>query len=195
MPVLYITENHKTNMKNKVTLLFLLSLTLCITSFAQKEKMDQEDKDDKREARSTRIKDKTDYSLFHRQMLSLKEYSDERRKIPNLQKANKMPVKVTAVVDTTNDVGDDAAGKTLIGYITQDIGDNSSNIYEVTFDRTQKKIVNVKFTGDISDAEKEEKAAPAKTSPAKTVHKKTKDDDDDPDDDKPSKKDKDDDKD
>src|SRR5580698_6073544 len=121
-------------MKHKLTLFLLFCLSLCTTSFAQKEKMDQDEKDDKREARSTRIKDKTDYSLFHRQMLSLKEYSDERRKIPNLQKANKMPVKVAAVVDTNADPGDD--GKTLIGYITQDIGDNSSNVYEVTFDRT-----------------------------------------------------------
>jgi hypothetical protein len=172
-------------MKHKTTLFFLFCLTLSITSFAQTEKMDQ---DDKREARSTRIRDKTDYNLFHRQMLSLKEYSDERRKIPNLQKANKMTVKVSAVVDTTIDAGD----KTLIGYIRQDIGDNSSNVYEVTFDRALKKIVNVKYTGEGDEVEKEEKAPPAKT-----IHKKNKDDDDDddPDDAKPSKKDKDDDKD
>src|SRR5580693_5010615 len=100
-------------MKHKCTLFFLFCLTLGLTSYAQKEKMDQEEKDDKREARSTRIKDKTDYALFHRQMLSLKEYSDERRKIPNLQKANKMTVKVSAIVDTTVDAGD----KILIGYI------------------------------------------------------------------------------
>src|SRR5580698_3135960 len=112
-------------MKHKLTLFLLFCLSLCTTSFAQKEKMDQDEKDDKREARTTRIRDKTDYNLFHRQMLSLKEYSDERRKIPNLQKANKMTVKVSAVVDTTVDAGD----KTLIGYIRQDIGDNTSNVY------------------------------------------------------------------
>jgi len=189
-------ENEKTTMKRKTILLILLSLTFCIQSFGQKEKMDQDEKDDKREARSTRIKDKTDYALFHRQMLSLKEYSDERRKIPNLQKANKMTVKVSAVVDTTIDADDDAGNKTLIGYIRQDIGDNSSNVYEVTFDRAQKKITGVKYTGENSDAEKDEKTEPAKTTTKTAVKKKNKDDDDDDEeDDKPAKKDKDDDKD
>ena len=184
-------------MKNKFTLFFFLCLVLCVSTFAQKkEKMEQDEKDEKREARSTRIKDKTDYALFHRQMLSLKEYGDERRKIPNLQKANKMPVKVTAVVDTTIDADDEAGSKTLIGYIRQDIGDNTSNVYEVTFDRAQKKIVGVKFTGEPNELEKEEKAAPKKVAPSKTIHKKNKDDDDDddPEDEKPSKKEKDEDK-
>jgi len=183
-------------MKHKFTLLFLLSIAMCITSFAQKEKMDKDEKDEKRDARTTRIKDKTDYALFHRQMLSLKEYGDERRKIPNLQKANKMTVKVSAVVDTTIDADDEAGNKTLIGYIKEDIGDNSSNVYEVTFDRTQKKIVGVKYTGEANEVEKEDKAAPKKAAPAKAIRKKNKDDDDDDDQDeeKPSKKDKDEDK-
>ena len=166
-------------------------------AFAQKQKMDEDEKTEKRDARTGRIKDKTDYALFHRQMLSMKEYADERRKIPNLQKANKVPVRVVATVDTTNDAPDE---KTLVGYITQIIGDNTSNVYEVTFDRVQKKIVSAKFTGDPGDmepaekAEKSEKAAPRGAAPSKTVHKKNKDDDDDDaDDEKPGKKEKDDD--
>lgn len=175
----------------------MLCLTLCTTAIAQRQKMDEDEKAEKRDARATRIKDKTDYGLFHRQMLSLKEYNAERSKIPSLQKANKMPVKVTAVVDTTMDMDDDAGNKTLIGYIKQDIGDNSTNVYEVTYDRAQKKIVNVKYTGEGNDADREEKATRSKAAPAKAaVHKKKGDDEeeDDADDDKPSKKEKDDDK-
>ncbi len=183
-------------MKQKIALFFIFCLTLCTSAIAQKQKMEQDEKDEKRDARTTRIKDKTDYALFHRQMLSLKEYTDERMKIPKLKNANKMPVKVSAVVDTTIDMDDEAGNKTLIGYIKQDIGDNSTNVYEVTFDRAQKKIVGVKFTGESNEPEKEEKAAPKKAGPVKAVHKKNKDDDDDdePEDDKPSKKDKDEDK-
>lgn len=188
-------------MRNRYLLLAFCVL-VSATAFAQKEKMTREEKDEKNEARLTRIKDKTDYALFHRQMLSLKEYNDERKKIPNLQKANKVPVKIVPVIDSLDDV-DDAAAKTLIGYIRQDIGDNSTNLYEVTFDRAQKKIVAVKHTAEAIDAEKEaaeeraEKASEKKT-PVKTTVKKKKsddDDDDDGDDDKPvkGKKDKDDD--
>lgn len=187
-------------MKQKIALFLILCLTSCSVTFAQaqRQKMDEDEKAEKRDARTNRINDKNDYAIFRRQMLSLKEYTAERNKIPNLQKANKMPVKVSVVVDTTIDIDDEAGKKSLVGYIKQDIGDNSSNVYEVTFDRAQKKIVNVKFTGEASDVEKEEKTtAPKKAAPGKTVHKKNKDDDDDdePEDEKPSKKDKDDDKD
>jgi len=182
-------------MKHKFTFLLFCCLTLTVASFAQKEKTDQEEKDEKRDAREARIKDKTDYNLFHRQMLALKEYHDERAKIPNLQKANKVTVKVTAVVDTTADMDDDAGGKILTGYIRQDIGDNSSNVYEVTFDRVKKKIATIKRTGEGEEVEKADKTTPKKTEEKKTIKKKNKDDDDDDDtDDAPAKKEKDDDK-
>ncbi len=47
-------------------------------------------------------------------MLALKEYTDERKKIPSVQKENKMPVKIVAVVDTSGDMDDEASKKTLI---------------------------------------------------------------------------------
>jgi hypothetical protein len=156
-------------MKNKILLLFLLCCTLTATTFAQSSKEDKEEK-------KARIKDKTDYNTFHHQMLSLKEYADERKKIPALQKANKMTVKVVAVVDTSG--SDDGSNKTLTGYIRQDMGDNSNNVYEVTFDRAQKKIIAVKHTGEGEEVEKED-APEKKTSAKKTIRKKSKDDDDD----------------
>src|SRR4051812_10445753 len=110
-------------MINKIVIAILLFLMPGFTAFAQKEKMTREDKDEKNLARTTRIKDKTDYNLFRRQIFSLKKYTDERMKIPNLQKENKMPVKITAAVDTSGDMDDEANKKTLIGYIRQDIGD------------------------------------------------------------------------
>jgi len=171
-------------MNNKYVLL-VFALLLSLSSFAQQEKMTREDKDEKNEARSGRIKDKTDYALFHRQMLSLKEYLDERKKIPNLQKVNKMPVKVLVVIDSVDD-GDDS--KKLMGYVTQNIGDNTTNIYEVAFDRTLKKIIAVKHTAEATEAEKEEasekteKTTVKKTEVKKTTVKKKSDDDDDDDD-------------
>jgi len=182
-------------MKQKIATLTLLCMALSLISFAQKEKMTREDKDEKNAARTTRIKDKSDIAIFHRQMLSLPEYSAERMKIPNLQKANKMPVKVVAVVDTSGDMDDEASKKTLVGYIRQDIGDNSTNVYEVTFDRGTKKIVGVKHNAEAEELEKEEKTAPKKPGAAKATPKKSKDDDDDDDGDEdktPKKKDKDD---
>jgi len=67
-------------------------------------------------------------------------------------------------------------------------------VYEVTFDRKQKKIIAVKPTGDAGDAENETDATEKKPT-KKAVHKKNKDDDDDGDDDDtpPTKKQKDDD--
>jgi hypothetical protein len=174
--------------------LYLILLTLSFNAWGQNNRTDDDDKAEKKEAKAAHIKDKTDYNLFHRQMLSLKEYSEERKKIPSLQKANKITVKVVAVVDTSDNGDDDANNKTLTGYIRQDMGDNSINVYEVTFDRKQKKIIAVKPTGDAGDAENETDATEKKPT-KKAVHKKNKDDDDDGDDDDtpPTKKQKDDD--
>ena len=175
-------------MKRYISLLLLISLLTTSVASAQANKEEREEK--KEEIRS-RIKDKTDYTIFHRQMLSLKEYSEERRKIPSLQKANKTIVKVIAIVDSADD---DSKIKNLTGYIVQNIGDNTTNVYEVTFDRGQKKIIAVKHTTEAVEAdrsEKEEQTQEPKTK--KAIHKKAKDEDDAEDDDKPAKtKDKDD---
>ena len=179
---------------NNKHLFLIFCLLFSLPSFAQqKEKMTREDKQEKNEARTARINSKNDYAIFHRQLLSLKEYMDERKKIPNLQKANKMPVKVVVAIDTV-DEGDEASAKKLTGYIRQDIGDNSVNVYDVTFDRSVKKIVSVKRTPEALEADKEEAEAKAeKTTTIKTkektiIHKKNKDeDDDDADEEKPTK--------
>ncbi|MCD6010371.1 MAG: hypothetical protein K0Q79_233 [Flavipsychrobacter sp.] len=180
------------------SLLLLCCMFLGVTSFAQnqKEKLTREEKDEKIKARQDRIDMKNDITIFKRQILGLKEYAAERKKIPDLQKTSKMMVKVTAVVDTEAiDQGADL--KTLLGSIRQDVGDNSTVMYELVYDRAQKKISSIKRTPEAIDAdreladEKEEKATAKKPAAAKKpVAKKNKDEDDeeeDPDEEKPAK--------
>jgi|GEM_PF-1110122 len=171
-------------MNNRISLLLVCLLTLSSSSFAQqKEKMTREEKDEKNQAREARINNKNDYVIFRRQILALPEYLDERKKMPVLQKANKGVVKVTAVVDSLED---DDNSKALTGAIRQDIGDNTMNVYELTFDRKTKKIVGIKRTQEAMDADKEaaadkeEKTTTIKTK-EKTVVKKKKDEDEDED--------------
>ena len=98
-----------------------------------------------------------------------------------MQKALKTPARIVVYIDSLND-GED--NKMLTGYIREDAGENSANVYEVTYDRVQKKIIVVKPTGETIELEKEE-GSERKT---KTIRKKNADDDDDADDDeKPSK--------
>lgn len=174
----------KLRMNNRISLLLVCLLTLSASSFAQqKEKMTREEKDEKNQAREARINAKNDYVIFRRQILALPEYLDERKKMPTLQKANKGVVKVTAVVDSLED---DDNSKALTGAIRQDIGDNTMNVYELTFDRKTKKIVGIKRTQEAMDADKEaaadkeEKTTTIKTK-EKTVVKKKKDEDEDED--------------
>lgn len=173
-------------MKRKTAILLYICIVICISSFAQQEKMTPEEKQEKNAAREARMARKSEYATFHRQMLALKEYAGERKKIPALQKGNKEPVKILAVIDSNDN--DDEESKTLIGYIREDMGDNSTNVYEVTYDRTAKKIISVKRTAETADTEAtddNDDAASGKTK--KATSKKSKDDDDDDPDDKPSK--------
>ena len=125
-------------MKNKIVLLLLLSFN--ITSYAQTDKDDRkQDIRDNAQERKTITKEKVDYNLFHRQIIALKEYADERKKIPALQKASKMPVKIVSTIDSVDDVLDNDKNKTLTGYITENVGDNSVNVYEITYDRSLTK--------------------------------------------------------
>lgn len=175
-------------------LAFVCSLT-GFSSFAQqRDAMTREEKQDKNNDRMARINKKNDYALFRRQVLALKEYADERKKIATLQKNNAgMPVKVIASVDS-NENDDDA--KTLVGYIQQIVGDNVTNMYEISYDRAQKKIVTVKRTPEAIEAdnemkeEREERAAEKKPAAQKAAPKKKgkdEEDEDDPDEEKPSK--------
>ena len=140
----------------------------------------QDDKEPK-----AQLVDKTDIIAFHRQILTLKEYMDERAKIPSLQKANKVTVKVKAIVDSTVDMDaeEDAKATKLKGYIRQQIGDPSVNLSEITYDRTKKKITAVVPTGDTLDSAAA--AVKAKKPEAKkAAPRKPKDEDDDADDEK-----------
>jgi hypothetical protein len=180
-------------MKLKRIVILFVCLLMATASFAQqKDKLSREDKDEKNAARETRINKRNDFTLFRKQIMGLPEYAKEKRKIPTLQKEHKGAVKVLAIIDS-NDNEDDA--KTFVGYIRQDVGDNTTNIYEVLYDRTAKKIVSVKLTPEGADANKdeiEEKEENVKEKPSapgkKAAPKKTKEDDDDDDpEDKPSK--------
>lgn len=132
-----------------------------------------------------RAKDRADYSLFRRQVTALKEYAEERKKIPALQKENKELVKVYVTVDSA-DSDDTTKNKIITGYITQQIGESTNNAYEITFDRATRKILNVKRTGESADpepAEEKEKKAPvvkkAEGGKAPVAKKKKGDDEDD----------------
>jgi hypothetical protein len=141
-------------------------------------------------AEKPRVSDKSDIISFHRQILSLKEYNDERAKIPALQKANKVTVKVKAIVDTADlsqDGDDEGKPNTrLTGYIRQEIGSESVDLYQLTFDRVKKKITAVVPVADSS--EMHHSAAPAKKAGTKKAAKKGDEDDDDDEDEKPASK-------
>ncbi len=174
-------------MKHKIILLLLVFVS--ITSYAQTDK--EERKQDIRETaqeRKTITKEKVDYNLFHRQLIALKEYADERKKIPALQKASKMTVKITTSIDSLDEQADDSKIKTITGYITENVGDNSVNVYEVTYDRTSKKIVSVKATGETSDIEQDDVTGKKTTTKKTSAKKKGDEDDDDADEDAAPKK-------
>lgn len=137
-----------------------------------------------------RSADKSDIINFHRQILSLKEYNEERAKIPALQKANKVTVKVKAIVDTSDmasDTDDDGKPNTkLTGYIRREIGQESIDVYQLSFDRIKKKITAVVPVTDSTDAALKSVIAPGtkKTAIKKTAKKSDDDEDDDDEDEK-----------
>lgn len=158
-------------MKYKLLALLLL---LSTASFAQVTK---EERKEERDEKKAKAQTKVDYTVFRRQMLTLKEFSDERRHAAELQRSTKGLVRAIVYVDSTNDADEN---KILIGYITVLVADNATNLYEVSFDRALKRIVYVKPTGETIEVDEDKK--PAKKSSAKT----TKDSDDD-DEEKPEK--------
>ena len=172
-------------MKKKITLLAIACIAFTVSLFAQAPAVHAS-----AETRQ-KARDRADYSTFRRKIGELKEMAEERKKIPALKKGNKDMVKVFATIDSA-DSDDTTKAKTLIGYITQQVGDNVANAYEVTFDRATKKITSVKKTGEGMEPEGEEakekpaakKAETAKPAPKK---KKTGDDDDEEEDDKDEK--------
>jgi len=155
--------------------ILLLMLMLCtVHAFGQKTKEDRKEEQDEKK---TANKDRVDISVFRRQILSLTEFSDQRRKVAEWRAQGKGAIKIFAVVDSLNDVED---GKFLKGYIQLIKGDEVANVYELTFDRGLKRITLVKPTSeklDLGDDEEkaERKAKPVTAKPAKK--KKTGDDD------------------
>jgi hypothetical protein len=146
-------------MKNILSILAVI-LSMCGTVAAQQDR--DERKEDRREAQEEKkanSKNKVDYSVFRRQILTLPEYAEQRSKLQEIRKAGKGIPKIYAVVDSLNDTED---AKLLTGYIMLTLADNTANVYEVTYDRAIKKIVQVKPTGETLDIEKEEATEPTR---------------------------------
>ena len=144
-------------MKNILSILLVL-LSMCGTAAAQQDRDERrEDRKEAQEEKKANNKNKVDYSVFRRQILTLPEYAEQRSKLQEIRKAGKGIPKIYAVVDSLNDTED---AKLLTGYIMLTLGDNTANVYEVTYDRAVKKIVQVKPTGETLDIEKEEATEP-----------------------------------
>ena len=149
-------------------------MMLCAThTFAQHTKEDRKEEQEEKKAAN---KDRVDIAVFRRQILSLREFSDQRRKVAEWRAQGKGIIKIFAVVDSLNDIED---GKFLKGYIQLIKGDEVANVYELTFDRALKRITLVKPTDEKLDlADDEEKAErKTKSATAKPVKKKKTDDD------------------
>lgn len=109
-----------------------------------------------------RMKDKAEYSQIKRLILALPEFAAEKKKIPTILAANRgQSVKVIPTVDSVE--GDTTTIKTITGYITQLVGDNATNVYEVTYDRKEQKLTSVKRTGEQQEPEVAPKQKPTKT--------------------------------
>ncbi len=159
-------------MRNVIFFLAILGFIMPATVFGQVPPVKHASAEVKEKQR-----ERADYKDFRKQIMLLKEYADEKKKIPKLAKDSKEPVKIIASIDSI-DGGDEI--KTLTGYITQQIGDNSINAYELTYDRATKKITAVKKTGDGVEpevAEAKEKPAAKEATKKKPATAKKKDED------------------
>jgi len=172
--------------------LLAISATAIAQAPVQKEKMTREEKDEKNAAREARINAKNEYAIFRRQAQALPEFGEERRKAGKLANDTKQAVKVVVAIDSLDE--GDTTTKALTGYIVQNNGDNAILLYDLSFDRKERKIVSVRRNAEAAEAEKTEKEekeeraaekaekkAEAKeaTKPGGTPKKKKSDDDDD----------------
>ncbi|NCX95661.1 MAG: hypothetical protein EBX41_04490 [Chitinophagia bacterium] len=156
--------------KYATPLLALLFQLMCVLpAFAQAQKPPLRPSEEAMERR--RIKG--EYTAFRKKIVALPQFAEERKRIPALQRQNKgAQIKVIPTIDSTADTDD----KNLTGYITQVIGDNAVNVYEITYNRADGTITQVKATGD--GEKPEAKPAPAKPSKAQATKPKKKTDDD-----------------
>ena len=161
---------------NKIILMVLM-LSLTVNAYSQQR--DKEDRKEAQEEKKSANQDRVDYTVFRRQILTLTEFSDQRRKLATMRNEGKGMGKIYAYVDSTNEQED---VKFLKGYIQLAMGDNSANVYEITYDRSLKRIILVKATGEQLEVEKAEpadKKAPVKTGAKAKPKKKTGDEDED----------------
>ncbi len=161
------------------TLLLLCTLLISAAGYAQQPEVKASP-----EVRA-KARARAEYSSFRRQINALKEFAEERKKLPLIEKERKEKITLAAVIDSVET--DDTATKTLTGYIAQQTADASYNVYEITFERATKHITAVKKTGEGLEPEEEKKAKPTAkkpttTAPAKatttTAKKKTSGDED-----------------
>lgn len=155
-------------------ILLLIMMFCTVHAFGQKTKEDRKEEQEEKKAVG---KDKVDYTVFRRQILSLTEFSNQRRKVAEMRAQGKGIIRIFAVVDSLNDIED---GKFLKGYIQLIKGDEVANVYELTFDRGLKRITLVKPTGEKLDLGDDEEKTVRKTKPttSKPVKKKKTGDDD-----------------
>jgi len=143
----------KNNMKN-ILLILAVIMSLCNTVTAQQDRDERlEERKEAQEEKKAKNKNKVDYNVFRRQILALPEYAEQRSKLQEIRKTSKGIPKINAVVDSMNDSDDT---KLLTGYIVLSLGENTANVYEVTYDRSLKKITIVKPTGETLDIDREE---------------------------------------
>lgn len=163
-------------MIQKIAAILLLCCTASLAASAQLREYDKDRKEEQAEQKAT-SKAKVDMNVFRRQILALPEFSEQRRTLPELKKKVNGVPKIYAVVDSTGDI---ETAKTFAGYIAIAIGDHVVDIYELTYDRAQKKIIKIKPTGQTV---LEDDPLPTDRSEAKPKKKKRGDDDEDEDED------------
>lgn len=153
-----------------ITLLLLL-LACSLPASAQKDKEERKEEQTERKAAN---QDKVDINVFRRQILTLPQYAELRRKLPQMKKNGQPAPRILAFVDSSLDAEPNLL---LTGFIQLVQPGNTINVYEVTYDRKQKKIVAVKPTGELTEEaeDNETEAAPKKT--AKSAKKAAKEQD------------------
>jgi hypothetical protein len=155
-------------------ILCLLMMFCAVNAFGQKTK---EDKKEEQEEKKLAGKDRVDIAVFRRQILSMPEFSEQRRRVAEWRAQGKGIIKIFAVVDSLNEYED---GKFMKGFIQLIKGDEVANVYELTFDRGLKRITLVKPTSEKLDlGDDEEKAERKPKTTAKPVKKKKTGDDED----------------
>ena len=123
-------------MKIKTLIPLLLCLAISITAFSQAKHIKSQ----------TKSQIKSDSALFYHQIVALKEYKSELKKLPKLSKENGKAVKIKIEIDAmSQDVDDDADAKNTIitGYIKEDFGDMVTEAYQISFDTVTKKITSI----------------------------------------------------